>query len=133
MEKELSRYRIYDINNAKTDIEKAKMQTIHNTYKQQRQNIDYQFNQYLIQKYCSKFNRKSNFWSLFSLLDNITDLSDPDTNLPNSIHALQTAEAIRLEINNNFIGFVKEKGCVIYGNIYDIDSSIYASHVNRMR
>lgn len=87
-------YRNYSITDDMTLEHKNKLTIIHNTYKAQRENINYFFNKYLKEKYL-KFNTKTNFWTLFAALDNITDLSDPDTALPNSIHALQTAETIR--------------------------------------
>jgi inositol oxygenase len=34
-------------------------------------------------------------WEAFEALDKLVDASDPDLDLPNSVHALQTAEAIR--------------------------------------
>lgn len=94
-------YRTYDIVPDMTDEEKNKINIIRESYKLQRQNINYEFNKYLKSKYFPFKSlhqmKKYNFWDLFNELDNITDLSDPDTNLPNSIHALQTAEAIRRE------------------------------------
>ena len=97
----MTNYRTYDITSEMSDDEKNKINIIRETYNKQRQNINYDFNKYLKSKYfppnlSDKIN-KYNFWTLFNELDNITDLSDPDTNLPNSIHALQTAEAIRRE------------------------------------
>ena len=87
-------YRNYKIFDEMNEKEKIKLEIIHKTYKTQREKINYEFNIFLKEKYL-KFNTKTNFWTLFAALDNITDLSDPDTSLPNSIHALQTAEAIR--------------------------------------
>ena len=87
-------YRNYNINDDMDDKQKRKLKIISNIYKLQRLNINYDFNLYLKNKYLT-FNAKTNFWTLFAALDNITDLSDPDTSLSNSIHALQTAEAIR--------------------------------------
>jgi len=80
-------FRDYSSNTEKNRI-------IYETYKQQRSNINFLFNEYLIDKYCT-FNLKADFWDLFGKLNVITDLSDPDTSKPNILHALQTAEAIR--------------------------------------
>jgi inositol oxygenase len=104
-----------------------KMEIIHNTYKHQRQNINYKFNSYLIDKYC-KFNNKSSFWALFSLLDKITDLSDPDTSLPNSVHALQTAEAIRNSDKTYadwmpLVGLIHDMGKILYVNGSNVDGT----------
>lgn len=74
------------------DCEKKKI--IFNTYKNQRININFFFNEYLITKYCT-FSKKENFWTLFNKLNDITDLSDPDMSCPNIFHAIQTAEAIK--------------------------------------
>lgn len=39
-------------------------------------------------------------WQALMMLDQLQDQSDPDFTLPNSIHALQTAEAIRRDLPN---------------------------------
>ena len=41
------------------------------------------------------FAHKISIYDAFKLLDNFIDVSDPDINLPNLHHLLQTAEAIR--------------------------------------
>lgn len=82
----------------------------------------------MIDKYC-RFQTRSSFWALFSLLDNITDLSVPDTALPNSIHALQTAEAIRLDTAHNWpewmplVGLIHDMGKILYMNGCDEDGT----------
>jgi inositol oxygenase len=96
--------------------EENKIKIIRETYKNQREKINYSFNNYLINKYCI-FNQKDNFWSLFHKLDNIVDLSDPDTSFPNSIHALQTAEAIRKDNLDDWLvlcGLLHDFGKIIY-------------------
>jgi inositol oxygenase len=114
-------YRNYTITVGLGYLEKKRLKSIHETYKNQRAMISYLFNQYLINKYCS-FQTRSSFWSLFSLLDNITDLSDPDTALPNSIHALQTAEAIRLDTTREWpewmplVGLIHDMGKILFIN-----------------
>jgi len=75
-------------------INSDKKKTIYDTYKNQRKNINFLFNEYLLTKYC-RFDRKENFWTLFERLNMITDLSDPDMSHPNIYHAIQTAETIR--------------------------------------
>ena len=72
------------------------------------------------------------------MLDKITDLSDPDTSLPNSIHALQTAEAIRKSQSNNcdtnsnsnndkdwmpLVGLIHDMGKILYVNGSDVDGT----------
>ena len=124
----MTEYRNYTIDETHCDEKKQKLEIIHNTYKQQRLHIDYKFNEYLINKYC-QFQNKSAFWALFSLLDRITDLSDPDTSLPNSIHALQTAEAIRTSNSTTYpewmplVGLIHDMGKILYMNGCDADGT----------
>jgi inositol oxygenase len=120
--KETDKYRNYQ-----NEENPEKMQIIYNTYKLQRTNINYAFNSYLIEKYATKFTKKSNFWAVFALLDGITDLSDPDTSLPNSIHALQVAEAIRLSGKYEewmpLVGLIHDMGKVLYIDGCDADGT----------
>lgn len=120
-------YRNYDLSSATDGKEKKKLEIIHSTYKNQRQNINYKFNNYLIEKYC-QFDNTSSFWDLFSQLDKITDLSDPDTSLPNSIHALQTAEAIRLSYKTYvewmpLVGLIHDIGKILFMKGNDADGT----------
>lgn len=39
-------------------------------------------------------------WRMLKKLNELVDESDPDTSLPNSVHAMQTAEAIRADVDN---------------------------------
>ena len=121
-------YRNYIITDTLADKEKQRLEKIHETYRNQRARITYSFNNYLIDKYC-RFQTRSSFWALFSLLDNITDLSDPDTALPNSIHALQTAEAIRQDTTHNWpewmplVGLIHDMGKILYMHGCDEDGT----------
>jgi inositol oxygenase len=119
-------YRKYTIDYENmTNEEIEKLETIHSTYKKQRTNIFYSSNKKLIEKYCN-FKSLINFWSLFSSLDGIVDLSDPDTSLPNSLHALQTAEAIRRDNKPDWFvlcGLIHDMGKVLYLNGNDIDGT----------
>jgi len=55
---------------------------------------------------------------LLKALDNYIDPSDPDLNLPNSVHAYQTAEAIRSKYPTNYAyqvcGLIHDLGKVLY-------------------
>ena len=118
-------YRKYSIDNSLSENQKQKIIIIRETYRKQRKNINYSFNQYLIKKYCF-FDKKEDFWNLFSKLDDIVDLSDPDTSLPNSIHALQTAEAIRKDNHPDWMvlcGLIHDFGKIIYINGCDEDGT----------
>ena len=48
-------------------------------------------------KYQKYPNIKKHIWKVFDLLDNIIDESDPDTDLPQIIHAYQTAQALQIQ------------------------------------
>jgi len=114
-----NKYRNYNIDyDTMTESEIKKREVIRDLYKKQRLNCNYIFNQNLIKKYCS-YNSLINFWSLFSTLDGIVDLSDPDTAMPNSLHALQTAEAIRKDNKPDWF--------VLCGLIHDLGKCIYLS------
>jgi inositol oxygenase len=121
-------YRNYTITDELDTKEMQRLATIHKTYRNQRSRITYGFNEYLVNKYCS-FQYRTSFWSLFSMLDNITDLSDPDTTLPNSVHALQTAEAIRLDTTHKWpewmplVGLIHDMGKILYMNGCDEDGT----------
>ena len=67
----------------------------------------------------SKFkNGKMSICKAISLLDKFIDPSDPDIDVPNSIHAYQTAERIRKDHPNNkefqIIGLIHDLGKVLY-------------------
>lgn len=119
-------YRNYNIDyETMTDKKIAKLETIHETYRLQRTNIFNISNLALINKYC-KYDSLVNFWSLFSLLDGIVDLSDPDTSLPNSLHSLQTAEAIRRNNKPDWFilcGLIHDMGKILYLNGKDEDGT----------
>ena len=80
--------------NFRNYISSLYQERVEETYKNMLQN---QTTSYIKQKKkeYSIFNKKYYIWDLIALLDTIKDESDPDTNLPQIIHAYQTA----LEIN----------------------------------
>lgn len=56
-------------------------------------------------------------WDALHVLDNFVDLSDPDMDLPNSIHMLQTAEGARLAGEPDWLqltGLIHDLGKCIY-------------------
>ena len=122
----MKRMRDYSLSVNLSASERAKREIIHRTYRLQRTNINKEFNQYLIGKYCN-FTRTANFWDLFDKLDGIVDLSDPDTSLPNSIHALQTAEAIHNDANQPdwmaLCGLIHDMGKILYLDGCDVDGT----------
>ena len=102
-------FRNYDksINESKKDF-----------YNIQRTNLTYNKSKELLNKYCN-FTKTENFWNLFFLLDDLIDISDPDTSFPNSHHAIQTAEAIRRDNHPDWmilIGLIHDMGKILYIN-----------------
>lgn len=79
-----------------------------------KQNLDYV--KYMHQKY-HQFNQKISIHHCFKSLDNFIDVSDPDINLPNLHHLLQTAEAIRKDGLPDWfqlVGLIHDLGKLIY-------------------
>lgn len=71
-----------------------------------------------LRKEVLKFDKlKMTVWDAFQLLDTIIDESDPDTNLTQLAHGLQTAEAIREEFPNDdwfqMAGLIHDLGKVL--------------------
>lgn len=105
--------------------ESKKNEIIKDIYRNQRTNINFLFNEYLLSKYC-KFDKRENFWTLFDRLNDITDLSDPDMSHPNIYHALQTAEAIReSDLPDWFIltGLIHDFGKILFLHGEDKDGT----------
>lgn len=79
-----------------------------------KQNLDYVKKMH--QKY-HKFDKKLSIHECFKSLDNFIDVSDPDINLPNLHHLLQTAEAIRKDGLPDWfqlVGLIHDLGKLIY-------------------
>jgi len=65
-------------------------------YKNMHENQNMTFVTEMMNKYENSYHIQSyNIWKLFSLLEKIKDNSDPDTTLPQIVHAYQTAESIK--------------------------------------
>ena len=67
----------------------------------------------------NKLNKKKmNIKTALSLLDNFIDPSDPDLDIPNSVHAYMTAERIRKKYPNNkefqIVGLIHDIGKVLF-------------------
>lgn len=91
-------------------------QAIKNHYLKNRTNQTLQFVKNAHQKYHS-FNNKLSINDCFKALDNFIDVSDPDIDLPNLHHLLQTAEAIRKDGLPDWfqlIGLIHDLGKIIY-------------------
>ncbi|XP_066922206.1 inositol oxygenase-like [Clytia hemisphaerica] len=80
-------FRNYD-ENLQTDMVKK-------TYLLMHEKQCVQFVKKMHEKWCEFNHAEMTMMEAIMLLDNLVDESDPDTDLPNSIHAFQTAERIR--------------------------------------
>lgn len=94
-------------------------------YKTNREYQTFDFVKRMIEKYCTDFTIPLTIEDIMSRLDEFIDLSDPDLSLPNSIHAIQTAEKIRKDncpdwmilvgLIHDFGKVLSLKGCPIDG------------------
>ena len=90
----------------------------HKFYNEQHLNQTYESVGKLIEKY-SKLDKKEMYmYEALDMLDNFVDPSDPDVDLPNSIHAYQTAERIRkkypLDKQLQITGLIHDLGKVLF-------------------
>ena len=71
-----------------------------------------------VAKYSNLNNRKMTMHHALSLLDTFIDPSDPDMDLPNSVHAYQTAERARKQFPNDkemqIVGLIHDLGKVLF-------------------
>jgi inositol oxygenase len=93
-------------------------------YTQMRQNQTVEYVQRMKNKYGNYELDKMTLWQAFDKLDNFIDVSDPDLDLPNNIHMLQTSEEIRAQGRSDdlvFTGFIHDIGKVLafYGTEED--------------
>jgi len=66
------------------------------TYRLNHRNQSFQFVSDMKRKYTTHFNKAiMSVWDSIKRLDSVVDESDPDTSLPQIVHALQTAESLR--------------------------------------
>ena len=69
-------------------------------------------------KQYKSFTNKLNVKTALSMLDDFIDPSDPDLDVPNSIHAFQTAERIRKKDPQNkqlqLIGLIHDLGKILF-------------------
>ena len=85
--KEVEEFRNYDSSAAQSRVE--------NHYKNMRSKQTVAFNKKMEAKYFDFDKCTMTIWEAFEALQDYVDASDPDTELPNLLHMLQTAEAIR--------------------------------------
>ena len=87
-------------------------------YREMHINQTYDFVKDMREKYGTCDKTKMTIHKALSLLDDFVDPSDPDLDVPNSIHAYQTAERIRKKYPNDkefqIIGLIHDVGKVLF-------------------
>jgi len=87
-------------------------------YKEQHLKQTYDSVKLLIDKYKNLDKREMYMYEALDMLDNFVDPSDPDVDLPNSVHAYQTAERIRkmypLDKQLQVTGLIHDLGKVLF-------------------
>jgi inositol oxygenase len=68
---------------------------IRNTYLQMHTQQTVEYSKKMVEKWGALNSMKMTIMEAVEMLDDLVDESDPDTSLPNSLHAFQTAERIR--------------------------------------
>ena len=106
--KEKSEFRNYE----QGDITAA----VKDHYHKMRSRQTYEYVQRMKKKYLT-FERPMDLWDMMDRLNALIDVSDPDLNLPNSIHLLQSAEGIRKDGRPDWMQLV--------GLIHDLGKAMY--------
>ena len=74
---------------------------VENTYKKMLENQTIKYLEIMKNKFLP--NKKYNIWNIINIFNSIVDESDPDCDLPQIVHAYQTAESIKNRyLNNDF-------------------------------
>ena len=90
----------------------------YNFYKEMHKNQTLEFVENQREKYSIMNNKKMTMNAALKLLDTFIDPSDPDVDVPNSIHAYQTAESIRKR-------YPEDKQLQITGLIHDLGKVLF--------
>jgi inositol oxygenase len=106
--KEKSEFRNYE----QGDITAA----VKDHYYKMRTRQTYDYVQRMKKKYLT-FERPMDLWDMMDRLNALIDVSDPDLNLPNIIHLLQSAEGIRQDGRPDWMQLV--------GLIHDLGKAMY--------
>ncbi len=102
------RYRDYEQTDRECVMETYRLSHMHQT-------VDFVLKQK--EKYCSLTHGEYGIWQVLEKLNSLIDASDPDLDLPQPIHALQTAEAIRADEHPRWLiitGFIHDFGKILY-------------------
>jgi inositol oxygenase len=85
-------------------------------YRKMRSRQTYDYVQRMKKKYLT-FERPMDLWDMMEKLNSLVDVSDPDLNLPNIIHLLQTSEGMRREGRPDWMqlcGLIHDLGKAMY-------------------
>jgi inositol oxygenase len=85
-------------------------------YRKMRSRQTYEYVQQMKKKYLT-FQRPMDLWDMMEKLNSLVDVSDPDLNLPNIIHLLQTSEGMRKEGRPDWMqlcGLIHDLGKAMY-------------------
>lgn len=85
-------------------------------YRKMRQNQTFGYVQKMKRKYLT-FDKPMHLWDAMEKLNDLIDVSDPDLDLPNIQHLLQSAEAIRKDNRPDWmqlVGLIHDLGKVMY-------------------
>ncbi len=85
-------------------------------YRKMRTNQTFEYVQRMHKKYLT-FDKPMDLWDAMNHLDKLIDVSDPDLDLPNVQHLIQSAEAIRNDSRPDWmqlVGLIHDLGKVMY-------------------
>lgn len=85
-------------------------------YRKMRMNQTHEYVQRMKSKYLT-FNRPMHLWDAMEKLNTLIDVSDPDLDLPNVQHLIQSAEALRQDNRPDWmqlVGLIHDLGKVMY-------------------
>lgn len=99
-------------NYAATDVKAA----VREHYRKMRANQTYDYVQRMKAKYLT-FDKPMHLWDAMEKLNALIDVSDPDLDLPNVQHLIQSAEALRADGRSDWmqlVGLIHDLGKVMY-------------------
>jgi len=101
----------------KRDFENVSLERVRATYKENHQNQTVAFVLQKEQQYIGTYRKKATMWEIAQLMETFIDASDPDTTLPQIVHALQVAEAMKKDkLSKEWIvaGFIHDFGKMLF-------------------
>jgi inositol oxygenase len=98
-------------------VDSAYQRRVEHLYQEKYTNQTVEYGKKRLSEYTTFNHAKMTLWEAAMLLNDIVDESDPDTNLPQIMHALQTAEACRLAWPEadwfHLLGFIHDLGKIL--------------------